>query len=179
MSDVTPETPRTPEPPQTPQTPDLNRRTFLATAAAVTCACALGCPFAADAFGAEDSGPVDIGTPADYPKDGPYDKFAKKPNSLLVIRNEGKIYAPTAVCTHKSKQLKVEDGEIVCTAHDSPFDNQGVPKAKTKDGDETPAKKPLVRYAISKNADGHLVVDKSKTFDKGQWDDPVSFVKIG
>ena len=159
--------------------PDLNRRNFLAAAAAVTCACAVGCPFAADAFGADDAAPVDVGTLADFAKDGPYDKFAKKPTSLLVIRSEGKLYAPTALCTHKNANLKVEDGEIVCPKHDSPFDLQGVPKPMTKDGDETPAKKPLVRYAISKNAEGKLIVDKSKSFDKDKWDDPASFIKVG
>ena len=166
---------------------ELNRRDFLATAAgaaaALTCACALDCPFAlaADekAGGAEDTSPVDIGTLADYPKDGPYDKFAKKPTSLLVIRDGGKLFAPTAICTHKKANLTVDGGEIVCPKHDSPFDNQGVPKAKTKDGDDTPAKKPLVRYAISKNAAGKLIVDKSKSFDKDRWDDPASFVKVG
>jgi nitrite reductase/ring-hydroxylating ferredoxin subunit len=160
--------------------PELNRRDFLATAAAITCACALDCPFALAADDKPgDTGPVDIGTVADYAKDGPYDKFAKKPTSLLVIRNNGKIYAPTAICTHKKANLTVDGGEIVCPKHDSPFDNQGVPKPKTKDGDETPAKKPLVRYAISKNADGHLIVDRSKTFDKDKWDDAASFVKVG
>jgi len=159
--------------------PDLNRRDFLATAAAVTCACALDCPFALAAGEKEETGTVDIGTLAEYQKDGPYDKLAKKPTSLLVIRNAGKLYAPTAICTHKKSNLKVEDGEIVCPKHDSPFDNQGIPKPKTKDGEETPAKKPLVRYAISKNADGHLIVDKSKTFDKDKWEDPASFMKIG
>ena len=159
---------------------DLNRRNFLATAATVTCACAFGCPFAAGALAAAAEGAaVDIGTPADFAKDGPYDKFARKPNSLLVVRSEGKIYAPTALCTHKNKPLKVEDGEIVCTAHDSPFDNTGVPKPKTREGDETPAKKPLARFAISKNANGRLIVDKSKTFDTDKWDDPASFVKVG
>src|SRR6266516_6449887 len=159
--------------------PDLNRRNFLAAAAAVTCGCALDCPFALAADEKEETGTVDIGTLADFPKDGPYDKFAKKPTSLLVIRSGGKLYAPTAICTHKKSNLKVENNEIVCPKHDSPFDNQGVPKPKTKDGDETPAKKPLVRYAISKNADGHLIVDKSKSFDKDKWDDAASFVKIG
>jgi cytochrome b6-f complex iron-sulfur subunit len=161
--------------------PELNRRGFLATAAAVaaTCACALDCPFAlaADAA-ADDTAPVDIGTPADYPKDGPYDKFAKKPTSLLVIRDGGKLFAPTAICTHKKANLSVDGGEIVCPKHDSPFDNQGVPKPKTKDGDDTPAKKPLARYAISKNADGRLIVDKSKSFEKDKWEDPASFVKV-
>ena len=162
------------------KTIELNRRSFLVTAAAVTCACAVGCPFAEGAAAKDtDTSTVDIGTLADFPKDGPYDKFAKKPNSLIIVRGEGKLYALTSVCTHKSKQLKVEDNEIVCTAHDSPYDNQGVPKAKTKDGDERPAKDPLDRYAISRNAEGHLIVDKSKRFPKGKWEDPASFVKTG
>ena len=157
----------------------VNRRQFLATAAAVTCACAAGCPFAdaADAKDA-DTAAVDIGTMADFPKDGPYDKFAKKPNSLIIVRDGGKLYAMTAVCTHKKKQLKVEDNEIVCTAHDSPFDNQGVPKAKTKEGDETPAKDPLDRFAISRNSEGRLIVDKSQRFPKGKWEEAGSFVKV-
>jgi nitrite reductase/ring-hydroxylating ferredoxin subunit len=158
---------------------DMNRRDFLATAAAITCACAAGCPFAegADAKDA-DTGTVEIGTLADYPKDGPSDKFAKKPASLIVVRDQGKLYAMTSVCTHKKKQLKVEDNEIVCTAHDSPFDNQGVPKAKTKDGDDTPAKDPLDRFAIVQAADGKLIVDKSKRFPKGKWEEAGSFVKV-
>ena len=158
--------------------PELNRRDFLAAAAVASCACALDCPFALAADAPQDTSPVDIGTAADFPKDGPYDKFAKKPAALIVVRDKGKLYALTSVCTHKSKQLKVDGGEIVCTAHDSPFDNQGVPKPKTKDGDETPAKKPLVRFAIKRNPDGHLIVDRSKTFDKAQWNDPASFVKL-
>src|SRR5687768_8520702 len=78
---------------------EVNRRSFLATAAAVTCACAMGCPFAeaADAKDA-DIASVDIGTMADFPKDGPYDKFAKKPNSLIIVREGGKLYAMTSVC---------------------------------------------------------------------------------
>jgi nitrite reductase/ring-hydroxylating ferredoxin subunit len=160
---------------------EINRRDFLATAAAVTCACAVACPFAqgADAKDVpEEMGPVDIGTVADFPKDGPYDKFAKKPKALIIVRNAGKLYALTSVCTHKKKQLKVDEGEIVCTAHDSPFTNEGIPKPKTKDGDETPAKNPLDRFAISRNGDGHLIVDKSKRFPKGKWEDPASFVKL-
>jgi nitrite reductase/ring-hydroxylating ferredoxin subunit len=157
----------------------LNRREFLVRAAAAGCACATGCPFASGADAKDaDTASVDIGTVADYPKDGPSDKFAKKPNSLIVVRDGGKLYALTSVCTHKKKQLKVEEGEIVCTAHDSPFTNQGIPKPKTKDGDETPAKDPLDRFAISRNGEGRLVVDKSKRFAKGQWEDPASFVKL-
>ena len=162
--------------------PEMNRRHFLAVAAAATtCACAAHCEFASaqDAPAKDaDTGTVEVGTVADYPKDGPYDKFAKKPNNVLVVRDGGKLYAMTSVCTHKKKALKVEEGEIVCTAHDSPFDNQGVPKPMTKDGEETPAKEPLDRFAISRAADGKLIVDKSKRFPKGKWEDPASFIKL-
>ena len=72
----------------------------------------------------------------------------------------------------------VDIGPAADFPKDGPYDNQGVPKPKTKDGDETPAKKPLVRFAITRNSDGHLIVDRSKTFDKAQWNDPASFVKL-
>ena len=81
-------------------TVQINRRGFLAAAAAVTCACAAGCPLAEAADAKDtDTASVDVGTLADYPKDGAYGKFAKKPNSLIVIREGGKLYAMTAVCT--------------------------------------------------------------------------------
>jgi len=167
----------------TDQGAPMNRRHFLAVAAAATatCACAAYCEFASaqDAPAKDaDTGTVEIGTVADYAKDGPYDKYAKKPNNVLVVREGGKLYALTSVCTHKKKQLKVEEGEIVCTAHDSPFDNQGVPKPKTKEGDETPAKDPLDRFAITRAPDGKLIVDKSKRFPKGKWEDAAAFIKL-
>jgi hypothetical protein len=48
----------------------------------------------------------------------------------------------------------------------------------TKYVDETPAKDPLDRYAISRNPQGKLIVDKSKRFPKGKWEEAGSFVKV-
>jgi hypothetical protein len=56
---------------------DMNRRDFLATAAAATCAaCAFPCGGLAFAADAPPVGPVDVGALADFAKDGPVDKFA-------------------------------------------------------------------------------------------------------
>ena len=155
--------------------PDMNRRQFVAAAAAAAaCACALSCPFA---FGAAESATVDVGSLSDFAADGPVDKFAKS-HKLLIVRDNGRLFAPTALCTHKRAVLMVDGGKIVCPKHDSPFDNQGVPLPQTADGEETPAKQPLERYAISVNDKGHVIVDRAKRFGKDKWDDPGSFVKV-
>jgi cytochrome b6-f complex iron-sulfur subunit len=46
---------------------------------------------------------------------------------------------------------------------------------------EGPTPRPLERLAVSKDADGYIVVDKRKVFrqELGQWDDPESFIPIG
>jgi Rieske Fe-S protein len=73
--------------------------------------------------------------------------------------------------------LKIEDGKLICPKHDSPFDNEGVPLPKTADGEDTPAKKPLPRYAIAVDDKGRVIVDTSKTFEKDKWEDPAAFVE--
>ena len=154
--------------------PEMNRREFVAAAAVAACACALSCPFA---LGAAESAVVDLGPLSDFAADGPLDKFAKA-HKVLVVRENGRLFAPTALCTHKRAVLVVDNGQIVCPKHDSPFDNQGVPLPQTADGEETPATQPLERFAISVNAQGRVIVDRSKRFGRDQWDDPASFIKV-
>ena len=45
---------------------------------------------------------------------------------------------------------------------------------------EGPAPRPLERFRISIGDDGQIVIDKSKKFqqEKGEWNDPESFVRI-
>jgi nitrite reductase/ring-hydroxylating ferredoxin subunit len=128
-------------------------------------------------MGAGESATVDVGPLSDFATDGPVDKFAKS-HKLLVVRDGGRLFAPTALCTHKRAVLMVDGGQIVCPKHDSPFDNQGVPLAQTADGEETPAKQPLERFAISVNGQGRVIVDRAKRFGRDQWDDAASFVKL-
>ena len=114
---------------------DLNRRqlivTAVATAAAAAACCTCELAQAAEAEGGEHrggesrpgpttgpafaKGPVDVGPKADYSKDGVIDKFAKS-NRVLVIRHDGKIYAPTATCTHKNCAVKLKGVAVTAGA---------------------------------------------------------------
>jgi Rieske Fe-S protein len=142
----------------------MNRRSFI-VAAACTCACGLASPALAEG----EPQIIDIGPPADYPKDGVYDKYLKS-NRLLILRGGGKIIAASAICTHRSCTLKFVENEIRCPCHGSRFSPQG---AVVKG----PAAQGLKRYAITLT-DGKLKVDLSKTFTEKQADDPISFYRI-
>ena len=179
---------------------ELNRRNFVAltvAAAAAATACACECTFAAEAPAADapagggggegkekespkapppNVGTVNVGKKAKYDKDGVSDEFAKK-NRVLVVRNQGKIYAPTATCTHKNCAVKTKENattkekEIVCGCHGSKFSLQGT---STKG----PAKGSLYRYAISVNADGDIIVNKEKQFAEKDWDKDGAFITV-
>ena len=134
-------------------------------------ACAGLCEYAGAAEAAsQPTTPVDIGTMADFPKDGVFDKFAKS-DKFFVIRHEGKIYATTATCSHRKANLKLKDGTITCPNHGSRFTPQGTPT-------KGPAKISLMRYGISKNAEGHMIVDRSKQFEEKKWDDEGASLKV-
>ncbi|HEX4797223.1 MAG TPA: Rieske (2Fe-2S) protein [Humisphaera sp.] len=167
---------------------ELNRRNFLA--AATACACAL-CP-AAMALGQQKkdddddddveelpkvpAGPVDIGPLSNYPKDGIYENFAKS-RHMLVIRAGGKLFACSAVCTHKGVLLKEKDGKIFCSKHNSRFTPEGVPTPKPN-GAMGPAKTVLVHYGIATNDKGHAIVDTSKPIEQAKWNEPTTFLKV-
>jgi cytochrome b6-f complex iron-sulfur subunit len=143
---------------------NMNRRSFI-VAAACTCACSLASPALCDS----EPQVIEIGTPADYPKDGVYDKYLKT-NRILILRGGGKIVAASALCTHRSCTLKLVEQEIYCPCHGSRFSPQG---AVVKG----PATQGLKRYAITL-VEGKLKVDPSKTFTEKQSDDPLSFYKV-
>ena len=157
---------------------NVPRRTFLAAAAgAAACAACGGCPLAA--LGADDASgsnrkkpaePVDVGTTADYPRDGAYDAHAAS-GGFFLVRGKGRLYALGAACTHKATPLKVKDGAFACPKHGARFSLDGkVTKA--------PAKRPLPRYAISLDDAGRVAVDPSRTFEKDKWNDDGSFVEV-
>lgn len=165
---------------------EMNRRNFvvLATVTAAATACACDCALAAEA--SQDSkskgkppppneGTVNVGKKAKYDKDGVSDEFAKS-NRVLVVRHAGKIYAPTATCTHKNCAVKLKENankekEIVCPCHGSRFTVQGT---STKG----PAKGSLYRYALSVNGDGDIIVNKEKQFHEKEWDQEGAFITV-
>jgi cytochrome b6-f complex iron-sulfur subunit len=116
--------------------------------------------------------PVTVGEATKYAKDGIYDEYAKT-SGFIVVAEKGKIYAVTAVCSHK-RGLLVKDpavaGQIKCTKHDGKFSAAGSPISG-------PPKTSLARLAISKNAKGELVVDPTKQFQQADWEKAEAFVK--
>jgi nitrite reductase/ring-hydroxylating ferredoxin subunit len=151
--------------------------TATAAAACAACLCGLANPadvLAADAPTTAPSGTttLDAGPKSNYKEDGITDKWIKAPNKVAIIRHEGKLYAITAICTHKGGNVaKTSDTLFTCPLHKATYDVSG---AVTKG----PAKVALNHFAISVNADGNVIVDKTKTFDDKHWDDPASFIAL-
>ena len=168
---------------------EMNRRNFVAltVAAAAATACARECTLAADAPAGEGKekespkppppnvGTVNVGKKTKYDKDGVSDEFAKE-KRVLVIRHQGKIYAPTATCTHRNCAVKLKENakkekEIACGCHGSKFSVQGT---STKG----PAKGSLYRYGISVNADGDIIVNKEKQYAEKDWEQEGAFLTV-
>ncbi len=82
--------------------------------------------------------------------------FEKDQKVFIFRAKEGYFYAVSAVCTHLGciTNWKAEQGIIACPCHGSKFDRNGNKIAG-------PAPRPLQRFSMSLDADGHLVVDKS------------------
>jgi cytochrome b6-f complex iron-sulfur subunit len=163
------------EPTETSGT-ETSRRGFLIATATV--AAALGLPVlstlgdppsTAPAAGA--AAPIDAGALGDFSADGVTETFAKT-GKFFIIREDGKLYASSSLCTHKRCVLTFQDNELYCKCHRSEFDLTGVPTAG-------PAKRPLERYGVTLDDSKHVLVDKSKKFPQEKWDDAGSFLKVG
>lgn len=88
---------------------------------------------------------------------------------------KSEIYALRTVCTHLGCTPNWLEGEqkFKCPCHGSGFYKDGI-------NFEGPAPRPLERYAIRVSDDGQIEIDKSKLFleEKGEWNDPSSFVPV-
>ena len=155
----------------------VNRRQFLAAAAVATAAVSL--PVlqpAASAAGPKQKPtppdkPVDVGPLSDFAKDGVTDKWAKSDASFFVVRHDGKLFAPSSLCTHRFCTLQVETDNLYCKCHKSHFTQAG----EVIDG---PAKRSLPRYKITVNDKQHVIVEPKTEYTEKQWDDAASFVKV-
>lgn len=150
------------------------RRQFLCTTVAAACAgCGVGCSSSEDgpvAAAGSLTGAVAAGTPADYPHDGVYDRLAASAE-VLIFRQGARLFATSAVCTHKRAILTLKGGQVVCPKHGSRFDAQGVPQ----DG---PARQPLPRYAIALDGEGRLIVDRTRILSPDDWEGAGAFVAV-
>jgi Rieske Fe-S protein len=143
---------------------ELNRREFVIAAACAAGACMLcGVSEAADAAPEAGSATkIDAGPLTDYAKDGAYDKLAAT-KKVILVRDGKKIVAISAICTHKMGIVKVNGAILECPKHHSKFSNDG----KVTKG---PAAAALFRHGISKNDEGHIIVDTSKKYGEKEWD---------
>lgn len=168
---------------------EIDRRHFLLAAAAATCACALSCPLARTARAGEDGdddddeptkgpppvpiGKNDVGTLANYAKDGVYDKWADS-RHFLVVREGKLLFALSSVCSHKAGLLKVDaKGVIQCSKHHSIFTHDGQPTKgpATKSG-------PLTRHGIALDAKNRVIVDTSDRYLEDDWKKPGAFIAL-
>lgn len=122
----------------------------------------------------EPSPIVKVGRPEDYGAGEVSEKY-KDEYRIWIERTEDKIFAILAICTHLGctpRWLNLED-KFKCPCHGSGFRKSGV-------NFEGPAPRPLERLKIWLNDEGELLVDKSSKFlwEKGQWEDPQSFVRV-
>lgn len=112
-----------------------------------------------------------IGFPEEY--EIGVDNRWKAKYEIWVIRTSEIIYTLSTVCTHLgcTPSWFPSEDKFKCPCHGSGYDRHGM-------NIEGPAPRPLERFRISLAEDGQLFVDKSKKFqyEKGQWNDPDSFI---
>ncbi len=115
---------------------------------------------------------------------GPLSYFAQLPpggvnnetklQGFWMIRVEDKLIALNIICTHLGciPSWLPNDRKFKCPCHGSGFRQTGI-------NFEGPAPRPLERFKINV-IDGIVVVDRSKKFqyEKGQWDNPDSFLTV-
>jgi Rieske Fe-S protein len=129
----------------------LNRRQFLlltAGAGALT-----GCQTGGD--GGASAMPqmeriVNAGPAGNYAANGVYDSF--RDQGFFVVRQDGKLFALSAICTHKFCKLRAETNHsFYCKCHGSTFD----PNGRVTTG---PAKRDLPIYTATVDEQGQLQV---------------------
>jgi cytochrome b6-f complex iron-sulfur subunit len=150
----------------------MNRREVLLAAAAAAAAIALTHSGLLADTPANSANIIDVGPKSNYSADGITDTWAKT-KKIYIVSHGGRIYASTAVCTHKGCTVRVnatKDG-YACPCHHATYDLAGEVTHK-------PATVALERYAIAVDANGHIIVDKSRPFYDDKWNDPASYVAV-
>jgi Rieske Fe-S protein len=149
---------------------DVTRRHLIVlTAAALT-----GCAGAGDA-GAPGApvffrGPVDAGELSDYPRDGIFGRF-RDSHGFFVVREDNRLFAQTAVCTHRACKIRATENGFLCPCHGSTFSLQG---AVTRG----PARRNLPRFAVERDARLHLIVHTDQFLSPDQFSTPAGFVAL-
>jgi Rieske Fe-S protein len=132
----------------------MDRRAFIKGALGAVAAMCAGCASRGGVGAAPallpDGESIDIGTAADYPGDGVYDRFISR--RFYILRSGGNITALSNVCPHRHCPVGYEAGTgFVCPCHGARFDVGG----KVISG---PATRDLTRFRVTEASNGHLYV---------------------
>jgi Rieske Fe-S protein len=100
----------------------INRRQFLL----LTAGLAAGCKAVNDggSTATNEQRTVNAGPASNYANDGVYNNF--RDEGFFVIRRNGKLFALSAICTHRNCKLTAEpDRSFYCKCHGSTFNQNG------------------------------------------------------
>ena len=126
----------------------INRRQFLLLTAGLAAGCKSANDGGGPAAGAERT--VNAGPAGNYAADGVYTNY--RDEGFFVIRRGDKLFALSAICTHRKCKLTAEpDRSFYCKCHGSTFDAAGHVT-------EGPARRDLPVYSITTGEQGQLLV---------------------
>ena len=126
----------------------INRREFLILTAMFAAGCSSMNNAGVSSVGKERV--VNAGPVSNYASDGVYAAFRNQ--GFFIVRQGGKLFALSAICTHRRCKLDVErDRSFYCPCHGSTFD----PNGQVTHG---PARRNLPVLATFMNESGQLLV---------------------
>lgn len=126
----------------------INRRQFLLLTAGLAAGCKTGDEGGGATTKAEHT--VNAGPTGNYTRDGVYSNF--RDQGFFVIRQDGNLFALSAICTHRKCKLTAEpDHSFYCKCHGSTF----APDGRVTQG---PARRDLPVFSIVTDENGQLLV---------------------
>ena len=115
-----------------------------------------------------------VAGPPDEYEEGVDERWKNK-FGVWIVRLENRIVALSNICTHLGciPNWQPADRKFKCPCHGSGYYMNGI-------NFEGPAPRPLERYEVSLTPKGEIRVDKTKVYryEKGQWDNPSSYVEV-
>lgn len=124
----------------------------------------------------EPSSIFKIGFPGDYAI-GVDTKFQQQ-YRIWVIKNSERLFVVYARCTHLgcTPDWKASENKFKCPCHGSGYDSEAI-------NFEGPAPRPMDRAHVERDAEGQIVVDTSRLFQKpkgeiGHFDDQGAYIPL-
>lgn len=122
-----------------------------------------------------------IGVPEEFSANGGADKNGvcqvyenwKEDWSVWIVREEKRLYAVHAKCTHLgcTPNWFADEGVFKCPCHGSRFTSNGTNFAG-------PAPRPLDRFRVFIDESGSICVDKSRTYTYKECDKPGAYLEL-